>query len=274
MVEKRTLVFITLATIVWAATISAFAGYYYLQNTNSQEQLDATQNSLNEIAINYSRATGKYDSLLSEYALLRGNYSLLSTDDYAVLMPVLRVLVTHIGGNYSSLFSVQEDMNKTYHQLLNDYEALSKKGNITGADLGDALSECYNLLSLSAFREVSLTLGKATSLSINVEIDYGNETIRWYNETDVPAGQTLFGGMQKMAVINYTYYTFAEPGHIVVDSINGLSKKTDPFYTSGYSWIWYYYRNGKWISGPVGCDAWMLQSDGIYRWSYERWSYP
>lgn len=276
MVEKRTLVFVVLAATIWAASASAFTGYYYLQNSIKTEQLGSTQNSLNEIAANYSIATNKYDSLLSEYALLRSNYSYFMSSDYATLMPPLETLITDLGKNYSTLLLMQEDMNKTYSQLLSDYNALLEKGNVTKADFGNMLSECYNLLSLSALRELSLTLSEATTLSVNIEIDYGNGTMEWHNETQAPAGQTLFGIMQNIAVINYSYYAFTEPGHVLIDSINNITKYTDPSYPRGYSWIWYYYSdsNKMWLNGPVGCDAWLLKNDGVYKWSYEPWSYP
>jgi len=265
-----------LAATIWAASASAFAGYYYLQNSINKEQLGSTQNSLNEIASNYSIVTNKYDSLLSEYALLRSNYSYFMSNDYITLMPPLETLITDLGKNYSALLLMQEDMNKTYSQLLSDYNALLGKGNVTKADFGDMLNECYNLLSLSALRELSFTLSEATTLSVNIEIDYGNGTMEWHNETQAPAGQTLFGIMQNIAVINYSYYAFTEPGHVLIDSINNVTKYTDPSYVSGYSWIWYYYSDSAkmWLNGPVGCDAWLLKNDGVYKWSYELWSYP
>ena len=127
-------------------------------------------------------------------------------------------------------------------------------------------------ICIQAFKENRLS----TTLSVNIEIDYGNGTMEWHNETQAPAGQTLFGIMQNIAVINYSYYAFTEPGHVLIDSINNVTKYTDPSYVSGYSWIWYYYSDSAkmWLNGPVGCDAWLLKNDGVYKWSYELWSYP
>jgi hypothetical protein len=275
LVEKRILVFLSLAIIVWAALASAFVGYYYLQNSNNSEQLDSAQNSLNTVASNYSNATNKYDLLLSEYGSLYGNYSYFTSSDYATLMPPLGSLITDFSKNYSDLF-VQEDMNTTYNQLLSDYEALLQKGNVTKTDFGNLLSEYYNLFSLSALRELGLSVSEATTLSVSVEINYGNGTLEWNNETQVPAGYTLFRITQEIAVISYSYYAFTQPGHVLVDSINNKTTYSDPSYNWGYSWIWYYWSDsGKtWVSGPVGCDAWLLTNGGVYKWNYERWSYP
>jgi len=260
---------------VWAALASAFVGYYYLQNSNNSEQLASAQNSLNTVASSYYNATNKYDLLLSEYGSLYGNYSYFTSSDYATLMPPLGSLIADFSKNYSDLF-VQEDMNTTHNQLLSDYEALLQKGNVTKTDFGNLLSEYYNLFSLSALRELGLSVSEATALSVAVEINYGNGTLEWNNETKVPAGYTLFRITQEIAVTKYNYYALTQPGHVLVDSINNKTTYTDPSYTWGYSWIWYYSSdNGKrWVSGPVGCDAWLLISGGVYKWNYERWSYP
>jgi hypothetical protein len=275
LVEKRTFVFVILATIVWAALASTFAGYYYFQNKNSTEQLGNAQNSLNKVASSYNEAVNKYDLLLSEYASLYGNYSYFTSNDYATLMPPLGSLIADSGKNYTNLFA-EEDMNKTYNHLLSDYEALLQKGNVTKADFGNLLNEYYSLFNLSALRELGLSVSEAATLSVNVEINYGNGTVEWHNETNVPAGHTLLKLTQEVAVINYSYYAFAEPGHVLVDSINNETKYTDPSYGWGYSWIWYYWSDSEktWVSGPVGCDSWLLRDGGIYRWNYERWSFP
>ena len=269
MVEKRTLAFAMLATVVWAALASAFVGYYYLENSNNSAQLSSADNSLNTVASSYFNATNKYDMLLSEYGSLYGNYSYFTNSDYTPLMPPLGSLITDFSKNYSDLF-VQEDINSTYNQLLSDYETLLQKGNVTKTDFGNLLSEYYNLFSLSALRELGLSVSEARTLSVSVEINYGNGTSEWKNETQVPAGYTIFRLTQQIAVINYSYYAFAQPGHVFIDSIN--NKATN--YTSTYSWIWYYSSDsGKtWVSGPVGCDAWLLTNGGIYKWNYEPYS--
>jgi hypothetical protein len=264
-----------LATIVWAALASAFVGYYYLENSNNSGQLNSANNSLNTVASSYSNATNKYDLLLSEYGTLYANYSSFTGNDYVTLMPPLDSLITDFSKNYSDLFA-QQDINNTYNQLLSDYETLLQNGNITKTDFGNLLGEYYNLFSLSAFRELGLSVSEATTLSVSIEINYGNQTLEWDNETQVPAGNTLFMITQRIAAIKYSYDAFAQPGHVFVDSINDKAAYTNSNYTAGYSWIWYYWSDsGKtWVSGPVGCDAWLLTNGSAYKWNYESWSYP
>jgi hypothetical protein len=257
-----------LAMIVWGALASAFAGYYYLQNGNNAQQLGNAQNSLNNVASNYSEVTNKYDLLLGEYGSLYGDYyfdTLNATfTNYTVLMPALGSLIADFGKNYTSLF-VQADINRTYNQLLNDYENCLQKGNVTEDNFASLLSEYYTLFNLSALRELGLSVSKASTLSVNIAIDYGNGTTEWFNDTKVPAGYTLFELTQKISTIKYTYYSYISPGHVMVGSINDKNSTLTSY------WLWYYWDiSGKsWVLGPVGCDAWLLQNGGIYEWKYE-----
>jgi hypothetical protein len=258
-----------LAMIVWAALASSFAGYYYVQNRSNTEQLDSAQNSLNQVALNYSAVTNKYDLLVSEYGSLYGNYyfdTLNATfSNYTILMPALGSLIADFGKNYTNLL-VQTDINETYNQLLNDYENLLQTSNVTEDNFGSLLSEYYTLFNLSALKELGLSVSKASTLSVNIVIDYGNGTVKWFNETEVPAGYTLFELTQEIVTIKYSYYSYMSPGHVFVDSIND---KSNVGYTS--YWLWNYWNNAdkSWVPGPVGCDAWLLQNGGIYEWKYE-----
>ena len=272
LVEKRTLVFVLLAIIVWAALASAFVGYYYLENSRNSAQLVNANNSLDTVASTYFDATSKYDSLQSEYGTLYGNYYYFSNSDYTALMPSFGALISDFSKNYSDLF-VQADINGTYNQLLTDYQELSQEGNISRTDFGNLLSEYYNLFSLCAIKELGQSISNAATLSVSILINYGNGTLEWNNETQVPAGTNLFEITQQISVVKYSYYATAEPGHVFVDSINNLAEYATAAGTSGYSWFWYYSNdNGKtWTEGQVGCDAWLLANGGVYEWNYTSW---
>ena len=274
MVEKRTLIFLTLATLVWAISISNLAAYFYLQNTTYTRQIGENQQSLNKTASNYDELTSKYNILLSEYSMLYGSYSFPGAN-FTLLMGSLGRLIDNLKGNYSSLLKNQEDLNETYFMLKEGYQLVYPEGNVTGENFGRLLNEYYDLSNLLTIRELSLLLSETVKLTVNACIDYGNGTIDWHNETRMPAGSSLFQLTQKIAEINYTYYPSMKPGHVLVDSIN--DKKTyTAGYSEGWSWIWYYWDGDEqdWNSGPVGCDAWMLKNDGTYKWRFEHWSWP
>lgn len=275
MVEKRTFVFAILAMIIWASLASAFAGYYYLRYSDSAEHLSGTQNSLNQLESNYNEAVNRYNLLLGEYSFLYGDYSYFSGNNYTELMPPLKNLITNFGKNYTDLLQ-QKDLNKTYDGLIDDYQTLEQRGNVTKDEFGHLMSEYYALFSLSALREFGLSIRETTALAVNVCIDYGNGTAVWHNETRVSAGYTLFRQTQEIAAVNYTYHALMEPGHVLVDSINDKATYIDPSYSWGYSWIWYHWNEEqkRWTVGPVGCDAWLLEDNGVYKWNYEYWSFP
>jgi len=275
LVEKRTFVFTLLAIIVWASLASAFAESYYLRYNDATEHLTAMQNSANQLASKYDTAVNRYNSFLGKYSSVYGNYSFLVGNSYTGLVPSLRNLVLDFGENYSELVQ-QTDLNRTYNGLIDDLNILGTQSNVTKDDFGHILNEFYSLFSLAAFRDFGQSISEATTLEVNVCIDYGNNTVQWHNETRVTAGDSLFKVTQELATVNYTYNALMQPGHVLVDSINEKATYIDPSYSWGYSWIWYYWSEGqkKWIAGPVGCDAWLLKENGLYKWNYEYWSFP
>jgi len=274
MVEKRMLIFATLATLVWAVLISSLAAYLYLENTTYIKRISQNQESLNDLASAYSGLMSKYDALGREYSML---YGMSHSTNYTSLMEPLGRLIDNLEANYSFILVNQKDLNITYHTLREDYQKVYQKGNnITREDFGELLEKFYELVSLLTLRELSSAVSKIVTLSVSIVMDYGNGTIEWHNDTEVLAGSSLFQLTQKVAMVNYTYYQFAKPGHIFVDSINDKRAYTEPDYSEGWAWIWYYWDNIKqeWVSGIVGCDAWMLENGGIYKWQFEHWSWP
>jgi hypothetical protein len=273
LVDKRTLIFVTLAVLVWAASTSSLTGYFYLQNATHREQLSENQQSLDEMATAYDESMAKYNNLLSEYSVLYGNYSFPMNTNFTLLAHSFGKLLNNLKGNYSHLLINHEDMNKTYHALQEKYQTISQKHNVTREEFGELLSEYYELFHLLLIRELSGIVTEAVTLTVSICIDYGNETVEWRNETSMPAGSTLFQLTHKSATINYTYYPGMKPGHILLTSINDKQEYLNGYY-EGWTWIWHYWNDEEqsWFSGPVGCDAWMLKDGGIYKWSFEHWS--
>lgn len=281
MVEKRTLIFATLAILVWAVSISSLAGYFYLQNAMYSEQIAENQQSLNTMAVTYNEAMTKYNTLLGEYSMLYGNYSFPQGTNFTLLTVLFGRLLNSLGGNYSSLLTNQKDLNETYDTLQDRYHECYQNGNVTREEFGELLTEFYELFNLLAIRELSRLVSETVTLTVSICIDYGNETVEWHNETSIPTGSSLFQLTQKIATIDdYDYSPLMRPGHIRLKSINGEEEYTihhfEEGYSEGYSWIWYYWDDNKqkWLLGPVGCDAWMLKDGGVYKWSFEYWHWP
>lgn len=263
---------------VCAVLASSAAGFFYLQNAINGEQIAENQQSLNAMATTYNEAMAKYDGLLSDYSFLHGNYSFPLNTNFTLLTSSFLDLLRNVEGNFSSLLAEQDDLNGTHYALQGESETLLLRGNVTREEFGGLLDECYEFLNLVVIRELSKTISEITTLTVNICIDYGNETVEWHNRTVISTGSSVFQLTQKIATVNFTYDALMKPGHIRLTSINDRKEYTN--YTIGYSeggaWLWYYWNDSRreWVFGPVGCDAWMLRDGGIYKWNFEYWHWP
>lgn len=258
MVEKRTLAFVTLAILIWALTATSLMAYYYTRNLTLQEEVQQRQKLLDELARNSQDSLTRWNLLAGDYGLLFGDYQWFQGENYAPLMSKYEKLMVNLRGNYTNLLNISLDLNETYTRLWQRYQALNQTTVLAEKEFGELLSETYKLLTSMTLKEMGESIGEATIMQVSLLIDYGNTTERWYN-ISVPLGTTLFNLTQTVVEIEYDYYATAEPGHIFINSINNSAE--------GW-WIWYYWDENRreWVSGPVGCDAWMLKDGGIYKW--------
>ncbi len=112
---------------------------------------------------------------------------------------------------------------------------------------------------------------RARVVIVNVGIDYGNGTVRWFNSTPLPKGATVLKAL--LLVANRVEYTYGSWGAYVA-SIDGVAeKKIAP--NEGYSWLWYIYdrEKGAWILGPVASDQYELPDGSTVKWIYEHWKF-
>jgi hypothetical protein len=120
-------------------------------------------------------------------------------------------------------------------------------------------------MSLAA-KELEGFLGTISTIEVKLCVDYGNGTQRWHN-ISVSPGMTLFDLTLQVTKVDYNYYSSMEPGHVLINSIDDLAP------SEGNYWFWYYWDETKneWVFGQVGCDAWLLMNNGIYKWAYTTW---
>jgi hypothetical protein len=259
LVEKRIIVFVTLATIVWASIATGFMSYYYLEQRKYRNQLDEKQQSLSELTENYDDFVTKRNLLSGDYGMLLGEYQWFSGENYSSLMSKYEELISNLSGNYTSILNEFPELNATYNNMLNEFQILSDKNTVTTEEFSSLLDDFYKLFKALAMKELDESLSRVGVINVSICIDYGNSTKKWYN-VSVSLSTTLFNLTQKIAKVEYSYWSTIEPGHILVTSINN--------YTKGY-WVWYYWDGEKndWVFGPVGCDAWILKNNGTYKWS-------
>lgn len=286
----------TLVVLCWAVVATSSAAWYCTQMVTYSDQLSDRETMLNKmmqshnemvegynvIAVDYSDLYGRYQFFppwpynftTIEFDNLKGNYSEFLTDCSGLL--------NELKGTYSDLLSQYSELNGTYYELVKGCDELRDRlesytpGNRTELindltiDFNELLIRYGKLHSETVVKAYSVVMG-TIELKVDLCIDYGNGTVIWSNATSMPVGSSLFDLTQKQAVVDYQYWAMMEPGHMLVTSINGLEQN----YTTLQYWFWYYWdaETGEWVHGLVGCDAWKLKTDGIYKWAYEIMSY-
>ena len=110
---------------------------------------------------------------------------------------------------------------------------------------------------------------KSLVISVNVLMDYGDETKSWHNET-VIAGSTVFDAL--LVVTKEAEYETTAYG-VFVTSINGV--KNEGTASSGHAWLWYYWdaATSKWVDLLKAADAYILKPNDSIAWRYESYSY-
>lgn len=97
----------------------------------------------------------------------------------------------------------------------------------------------------------------------NILVDYGNGTMRWYNNTSVQPGWNLYITMQVLTNgdMNATYYP--SYGEHFVTGLNGVQG------TSSQSWwLWSYNSTTSWQSAQTGADQIQVVNGSIFAWTF------
>lgn len=258
MVEKRTLVFAILGILVWATLATAFVSYYFIEQVKYRDQLEEAQKTLSKLTENYDASLAKRNMISGDYGVLLGEYQWFTGENYSSLMDKYEVLLANLCRNYSLTLDEFPELNTGYNNLLNKSQTLSQKDQVTNEEFASLLNDFYKLFTALATKESESFLGKVGTINASLRVDYGNTTIKWFN-VSISSSATLFDLTKNVTEVEYTYWSTMEPGHILLSSING--------YKQGY-WVWYYWDGTKkeWIFGPVGCDAWIINNNGIYKW--------
>ena len=146
-------------------------------------------------------------------------------------------------GEYKEMY---DKLLENYTDLLNSYLGFLQEYKLEKQNLTGMLKEYQSCI-----------------MHVNICIDYGNETIIWYNNTVVPLGCNLLEATKRVAVINSTYWPAYHASFI--DAINGVWNK------GAYYWMWYQWNNESktWEYGDRGADLYILSNNEIVRWRYE-----
>jgi hypothetical protein len=128
--------------------------------------------------------------------------------------------------------------------------------------LTSALTLHYYSQYVTAEKRYTDTLSSLNEVSykVNILINYGNGTKRWYNMTTIPIGWSLFNATLRATGgrVEGTWYSFG----VFVTSINGVKG------TSSKSWLWFSWDKAKsrWNQGATGSESYILKQGDIVGW--------
>jgi hypothetical protein len=102
-------------------------------------------------------------------------------------------------------------------------------------------------------------------IAANVLISYGNGTMKWYNETDVPSSWNAYALTLYLTKCSVQSRFYGPPlNEHFVTAINGVSNE------GGFSWsIWIFCQSANaWTYSQVGIDLIALANGETLGWAY------
>lgn len=130
-------------------------------------------------------------------------------------------------------------------------------------------SELSSAKAALSSAESELRSLRARVVLINVAIDYGNGTVKWFNFTPLPQGATVLTAL--LCTASRVEYTYGAHG-AYVNSVDGVEERIVSK-NEGYSWLWYIFEDGRWEMGVVAADAYRLSDGDTIMWRYEHWKF-
>ena len=101
---------------------------------------------------------------------------------------------------------------------------------------------------------------RKVAIQVNLGLNYGNGTLKWFNQTSTRSGDTLLDATLQVANVNYTTSAFGA----FVTSIDNVNRPTTK------SWIWLSWTQQLgWYQGPIACDKYVLGNDETVYWYFE-----
>ena len=191
---------------------STFAGYYYVQNSNTASNNSKLASELNSVNSNYTKLASNFNLLLSEY-----------NDSISLLSRSIAVINTSL--------PIYKQASIELSTLWQTYQTL---------------------------RPVSSTLLRNSML-----FDYGNGTLKWYNNTAIDAGWNLYVETVVLNRGNLNAQWYPQYGEHLVNGIAGISNTA-----TRYWFLWSYNKTAGWQPSQVGADSILVTSGSVYGWTF------
>ena len=132
----------------------------------------------------------------------------------------------------------------------------------------------YQYTDISA-KYNELLSSKPIYIKVNLLIDFGNGTKKWYNGTTT-YGSTLLDYTIQVTNGNVVWIDYGSPARPTYTGAQGSVDKSQAFVIailgvkqdSKHYWLWYYFAFGNWTMGPVGAGQYTLGNNSIVSWVY------
>ncbi len=99
--------------------------------------------------------------------------------------------------------------------------------------------------------------------TINILLDFGNGTQRWYNDTAVQAGWNAYLATVVVTGGNLNDTWYPQYGEHLVNGIDGLQNSR-----SGSWFLWTYGSASRWEVAQSGADQLPATNGSVFAWSY------
>lgn len=95
---------------------------------------------------------------------------------------------------------------------------------------------------------------------VSLGFNYGNGTVKWFNQTSARAGDTLLDVTGLKFSLNYTIWPSSGA---FLDSLDNV-KNSPPYY-----WMWWMWTSFGWVQGQAAMDRFIVGDGETYYWYYE-----
>jgi hypothetical protein len=198
----------------------------------------------------------------------------------ALLMLVSAVAVLYYGEDQQAMAQNQSHVDELGTALAS-YRALSQEYNSSLAGYSITLSlltESVGGLNTStpAYRNASLAISalwasyqrladyvgrRALVYRVNLFIDFGNGTRRWYNDTSVQPGWNGYIATLVLLDGNVEAVWYPQYGEHLVTGLGGASQTTTT------SWFFWEFSDRSWSLAPTGADGLQMDNGTTIAWT-------
>jgi type II secretory pathway pseudopilin PulG len=173
------------------------------------------------------RYVGELDTALASYRSLSGSFN-ASLSDYARTLALLGSAVASL--NTSTPAYVNASL---------------------------ALSSLWN-----SYQQLSSTIGKrALTYSVHLLIDFGNGTLRWYNDTSIQPGWNGYVATLVLLKGNVQAVWYPQYGEHFVTGVDGVPQR------STASWFFWDHSGGQWALAQTGADGLRVNNGTSIAWT-------